>query len=302
MDGEDVGVVVVAEAALPQHPLPEILVVDYMVGTHQPCQGKGLAGGVKGYGAFFGVFGDALGGDVLIAGHDDVRPYLVGDDQAVVGGIDLHGPLYLPALPDSAAGVVGGAEDGQMDVMLLYLPVHVLIVHAPYTLFVPLQGRVHRHPARILEGVGKAHIGGGMDQHLLSGGGKGLERGADAPQHAVFVSDVFRQQALHGVSPLLPADDAVKIFLGQGEVAEVGHLHTPVYGIHDCRRRLEAHVRYPHGDGGEALVHLEALEGYHVRRGGVPAPPVQDGGKIVFHMYFLFISVCGTGPASETGP
>jgi len=189
-----------------------------------------------------------------------------------------------------------------MDVMLLYLPVHVLIVHAPDALLVPLQRGVDGYAACVLEGVGKAHVGGGMDQHLLSGGGKGLDGGADAPQHAVFVADVLRQQALHGVSPLLPADDAVEIFLGQGEVAEVGHLHTPVYGIHDCRRRLEAHVRYPHGDGGEALVHLEVLERYHVRRRGVPAPPVQDGGKIVFHMYFLFISVCGTGPAAATGP
>ena len=253
VDGENVAVVVVAQPALPQYPVPEIFAVNYMIGAHQPRQGEGLAGGVEGHGALPCILGDALGGNVLIAGHDDVRPDFVGDDHTVMGGVDLHGLLYLPAPPDPAAGVVGGTEDGQVDVILLELPVHVLIVHAPYALPVPLQRGVDGNTARVLEGVGEAHICGRVDKNLLAGSGEGLEHGADAAQHAVFVADVFRQQALHPVAFLLPADDAVEIFFRQGEVAEVGHLHALVYGRHHRRGRLEAHVRYPHGDSGEAF-------------------------------------------------
>ena len=228
MDREHVAVVIMAQAALVHHPVPEILVVNNMVGAHQPCQGEGLAGGIEGDGALSGVGRDALGGDVPVAGHDNVGPDLVGDHQAVVGGIDLHGLLDLPPLPHSAAGVVGGAEDGHVDTVFLQLPVHVLIVHAPDACLVPLQWGVHRHPAGVLKGVGKAHIGGGVDKDLLPRRGEGLQRGADPAQHTVFIADMLRQQALHAVARSLPADDAVKIGLRQGEIAEVGHFQPLV--------------------------------------------------------------------------
>ena len=316
VDGEHVAVVIMAQPALGHHPVPEIFVVDDVVGAHQPRQREGLAGGVEGDGALSGVGRDALGGDVPVAGHNDVGPDFVGDHQAVIGGVDLHGLLDLPPLPHSAAGVVGGAEDGDMDAVFFQLPVHVLIVHTPDACLVPLQRGVHRHPAGILKGVGEAHIGGGVDKNLLSRRGEGLQRGADPAQHTVFIADVLRQQALHAVALSLPADDAGKVFLRQGEIAEVGHFQPLVKGLHHRRRGDKAHIRDPHGDGGKARVYRKTLKGDFVGGQGVFPPPVKNGGKIVFHGWFFFpwqgvrrfssgnpaASWSGWGGAASAGP
>ena len=40
----------------------------------------------------------------------DVGPDLVGDDHAVVGGVELHRALDLPALPHVAAGVLPSVD------------------------------------------------------------------------------------------------------------------------------------------------------------------------------------------------
>ena len=68
---------------------------------------------------------------MLVAVEDHVRPDLVGDHEHVVLFEELHGALQLPALPDAATGVVGGAEDNGVDLVVHDLLLHVLKVHAP---------------------------------------------------------------------------------------------------------------------------------------------------------------------------
>ena len=69
-------------------------------------QVEGLGGGVEGGSAHPGVLTDGLGGDVLVAGEDDVRPDLVGYDVDIILFVQYHGLFQLPPLPDAAAGAV----------------------------------------------------------------------------------------------------------------------------------------------------------------------------------------------------
>ena len=69
----------------------------------------------------------------------DVRPDLIGDDDTLVGLKNLHSFFQLPPLPDPAGGIMGRAEDSQMDVVGLQLGVHVLVVHTPDPLLIQLQ-------------------------------------------------------------------------------------------------------------------------------------------------------------------
>ena len=273
-----------SKLALSFHPVAQIVIVDYMIGAHKTRKGEGLAGGVEGDDPVLCILGHGLGGYMLMAGHDNVGPYLVGDDHAVIGGVDLHSPLYLPSLPDSAAGIVGGAEYGKVDIVCLELSVHVLIVHAPDALGIPLQWAVDRDTAGVGKGMGKAHIGGRMDQNLLTGGGKGADCRADPAQHTVFIADMPLFQSLHTVAPALPVDDG-RVILGAGiKVAEVRKLHTAADLLQHGGRGGKAHVGDPHGDGIKALVHAQALKGYPVGGDKVMAGAVKNGSKVVFHI------------------
>ena len=110
-----------------------------MVGAYKPREAEGLAGRVEGDRSVSGVLRDALRGDMLKAGHYYIGPDLIGDDSAAVVSVDLHGFLYLLPLPDSSGGVVRGAEDADPDIVLLYLSVHVFIIHAPDAFFIPFE-------------------------------------------------------------------------------------------------------------------------------------------------------------------
>ena len=231
----------------------------------------------------FRVLGHGLGGDVPHPGHEDVRPDLVGDHQAVVGGVDLHGLFDLPALPDPTGGIVGGAEDGQVDLVLPELPVHVLVVHAPDAVLVPDEIAVHRRAAGVLQHMGEAHIGGGVEQDLVAGGGEHADGGADAAQHAVFVADVLLLQVRHALALPVPVDDGLIIGLRRGEVAQVGEAQPLLHGLQHAGGGGEAHVRDPHGDGGEALLHGDVGEGDQVYGDDVVSAPIQHGGEVVCH-------------------
>ena len=281
--GQDVALVVVAHIPAADDAVTQVFVVYDMVRADEPGQREGLARRVEGDDAVFRILGDGLRRDMLVPGHDDVRPYLVGDNDAVIRGVDLHRLFYLPALPYSAAGVVRRAEDSEVNVVLLYLPIHVLIVHAPDALFVALELAVDYDAPRVVHRVREADVGGGVDEYLVPGRGEALHCRAHAAKHAVFVADVLREQPLDAVARALPVYDAVKVFVRQGEVAEVRHLHALEYRLHGRRRGDKAHVRDPHRYRVKALVGLNACEGYLVKGQGVPAVPVEHCCKIVFH-------------------
>ena len=134
--GEHVHGVVVAEAGFFLDAVPPPVVVHDVVAADEARQVEGLGGRVHGGGALAGVGADGLGGNVLVLAQDDVRPDLVGDDEHIVLLVQRHGLLQLPALPHPAAGVVGAAEDGGVDVLFFQVLLHVGKVHPPHTLLI----------------------------------------------------------------------------------------------------------------------------------------------------------------------
>ena len=175
------------------------------------------------------------------------------------------------------------AEDSEEDVVLLYLPVHVLIVHAPDALLVALELAVDYDAPGVIHRVREADIGGGVDEYLVPGRGEALHRRAHAAEYAVFVTDVLREQPFYAVACALPVYDAVKVFVRQSEVAEVRHLHALEYRLHSRGRGDKAHVRDPHRYRVKAFVGLYTVEWYLVKGQGVFSVPVEHCCKIVFH-------------------
>ena len=308
--GQDVHVVVMAFGRPGAAQVPQAGVVDDVVAAHQPRQIEGLAGGVEGDGPAAGVGADALSGGVLVAVQQDVGPDLVRDDHAAVGLVHRHGLFQLFPGPDAAAGVVGAAQDGHMDVVLLQFAVHVGVVHPPHALLVPDQGRVDDPEAVVLQGPGKADVGGAVDQHRVAGACQAGQGRDDPAQDAVFVPDAVpgQQGGIAAVALHLPLDDGVVVGVGGLKIA-VGGVAGPLHQrLGDGGHGGEIHVRHPHGDGVEAVpggvggkagVAAQAIHG-----DGILAAAVQDGSEIVAHRGFSF-AVCewfGTSVAQGGGP
>lgn len=175
--------------------------------------------------------------------------------------------------------------------MLLKLAVHVLIVHPPDAMAVPLQFAVNDFSTVIGDGAGEAHIGGAVEQDGVAGGGEGVQGRGHASQHAVFIVDGGAGQPLHAVALLLPADDAVKVLLPGREVAKGRMLCPADNRFRNGGRGGEIHVRDPHGEVVKArFPGPGAKGGADVHGDGILSPAVQNGGKIVFHtgVPFLF--------------
>ena len=218
--------------------------------------------------------------------QDQVGPDLVGDDEDVILPEQLHGLLQLPFFPDPAAGIVGGAENGCVDLVVDDLLFHVRKVHAHDVIFVGLQKAVDQMIAVILQRLGKADVGRSMDQHVVSPGAEYIEGADDPAQDAVGVADVLLLKALHAVALLLPADDGLIVFLPGIEVAVGRMLHTACDGLRDGGGGGEIHVGHPHGDGVKAVpggAGGHRIDAQGIYSNGVHAPALQNGSKIIFH-------------------
>ena len=263
----------------------QVRVVNDVVAADKPGQVEGFAGRIERHRALARVGADALGGNMLIPVEDQVGPDFVRNDKAVVGFVDLHRLLDLPALPHAAGRVVRAAEDRHMDVVLLQLAVHILKVHAPDALLVKIQRRMNDLVTVVGDAAGKADIGRAVQQHAVAGGRKGGQRADHTAKHAVFIADMFGQHALDIVALLLPADDGVVIFRRGAEIA-VGRVGgTADDRFRDGGRRGEVHIGHPHRD------HIKAGFGRRrgkplaetVHRNSVHPMAVHDRGKIKLH-------------------
>ena len=288
--GQHIHLIVMGLGALGHHPVPQVRIINNMVAAHQARQVEGLAGGVERHGALPGVLAHRLGGSMLMAVEQDVRPDLIRDDQAVVGPVDLHGPCDLLQGPDPAAGVMGGAENRHMDMVLFQFGVHVGVVHPPDALLVPHQRRVDDAVAVVLQRLGEADVGGAVEQHTVAGGGKAGHRRDHPAQHAVLVADAVpgKQRRVRPVAPHLPVDDGVVVGVGGLKIAEGRVLRPPDDGRRHGGHRGEVHVGHPHGDGvkaglgGARRKPARLAQGIH--RDGVLAVAVHDRCEIVLHL------------------
>ena len=184
----------------------------------------------------------------------EVGPYLVGDDVHVVLPEELHGLFQFPALPDAAAGVVGRAEDGGVDLVVRQLFLHILEVHPPDMAFILEQGAVDNAVAAILQTAGEADVGGRVEENLVSPGADGPQGAENTAQNAVFIADALPGQTGDAVAVLLPADNGFVVFAGWLEVA-VGRVLSPGNdGPGDGGEGGEIHIRHPHGDEIKALL------------------------------------------------
>lgn len=102
------------------------------------------------------------------AGQGKIRPDLVADHHHIVLSEQLHCLLQLPALPDSAAGIVRRADDGGVNLMLHDLFFHVDIVHAPDTGAVLFERAVDDVIAVVFQAAGKADVGRAQNEDLVA--------------------------------------------------------------------------------------------------------------------------------------
>ena len=167
MHGKNVHFVVVGKGRLLVHAVAEQFVINHVVASDKTREVEGFGRGIERDGAQLRVLTDGLCGDVLIARHGEVRPNFVAHDHHIVLAEQLHGLLQLPALPDSAAGVVRRADDGGVDLMADDLFFHVRIVHAPDTMFVPFELAVDDMVAVILQAACKADVGRAQDENVI---------------------------------------------------------------------------------------------------------------------------------------
>ena len=288
--GENIAVVVVGKLALAGHPVPQIWVIDYVVRTDKSGKGEGLARGVERHCARFCVVGNGLGGNMLIAGHNDVRPDFVGDDDAVVRRKNFHGFFDFFALPNSAAGVVRRTENRKVDAVFLDFSVHIRVIHAPNAMLVPNKRGMHRSSANVVQNTGEAYVCRGVEQDFVAGGGKRLNRGGNSAENAVFIADVLLHKPLNAVAAALPAYYAVEILVRKLKIAEALELKPLIDGFHNRWRCNKAHVCAPHGDAGEALIR-RYIPRNNVCGNRVLAKAVNRCFKIVLHFSFLFLKI-----------
>ena len=258
-----------------------------MVAADQTRQVKRLARRIEGDRAHASILAHRLRRDMLVSRQDDIGPNLVRDHHAIVLAIDVHGALNLVALPYAAAGIVRRAEHRGMDVVLGEFALHVLKVHAPHALVVKFKRAVDNTITRGFDRLGKTNVGGAMDQHRIARLDIRAQRRHDPAQHAVFVANMFRAQALDAIAAALPFDDAVEVLGARIEIAKHGVLGTLNDVLLDRGHRGKIHVGHPHGNAVEALVgcvrsHTGDLTP-RVNGDGVHAVAVDKRAKVVFH-------------------
>ena len=164
---------------------------------------------------------------------------------------------------------MGIAENGGVDVLLLQAALHVRKVHAPDICFVFYQGRVDDLIAVVFQAMGKANVGGAVEEHLVTPGADAVQGADNAAEDAVFIADVLFGKALNAVAGALPADDGIVVFRCWVKIAEGRVLCPGDNRLLNGGAGGEIHVRDPHGN------HVEARLGGP----GAPGPPTQIYGN-----------------------
>ena len=138
------------------------------------------------------------------------------------------------------------AEHGHVDVMLLELPVHILVIHAPYAALVQRERTVDDAVAVVFDAPGEPDVGRAVQQHAVAGGGERGQRTDHAAQDPVLIADRLAGQSGNPIARGLPVDNGVVIVVGGGEVPVDGVLRAFDNGLRNRGHGREIHVRHPH--------------------------------------------------------
>ena len=171
-----------------------------------------------------------------------------------------------------------------MNRLFLQFFLHILKVHPPNAVFIPLQRAEYHIVAIIAETSGKSDICRGVKQYLVPLGAEYIQCTDYAAQHAVLISDAFPVQPLYAMPLLLPADDRIIIFLLRIKIT-IQRMSRPLRNpLGNRRNRGKIHVRHPHGNPAESLLHLYILIRDYLRGNSILSVPVNNIRKIVFHL------------------
>ena len=206
----------------------------------------------------------------------------------VISFEDLISLLEFLTFPDTAGRIVRGAHDGCMDMVSLYLFLHILVVHAPYAVFVLFELASYEVIADSADFLKEAHVGGSMHKHVVTVRAKNFKSAYDSAQDAVLISDMLCFQTLDAVSLRLPVYDAVEVFLPRCKISESGMFRTLYYGVDYGGSGGKIHVGDPHGYDVKAFAYLSlGSDAVRVRSGinsdSVHSSSVEDACEIVFH-------------------
>ena len=147
------------------------------------------------------------------AGQDDIRPDLIRGDHHIVFSEEFHDLFQFSALPDTATWIVGGAEDGRMDIFFRKLSFHILKIHSPAARVVLYKRAQHDVIPVIFQGFGEPDVSRGVQQNLVAFGTKYIQGAEHTAEYAVFIADALLRQPLYAVACFLPSDDGIIIFV-----------------------------------------------------------------------------------------
>ena len=130
--------IIMGFAALGLHPLPQILIINNVVGSYKPCQIKGLWRRIQSNGPFSGILIYHLQWDMMPSLQNNIWPDLIGNHHTIIGLVHFKSLLQLPLLPHTPTGIMRIAEYCQMNLVFLDPGIHIFKIHSPDSCLVQL--------------------------------------------------------------------------------------------------------------------------------------------------------------------
>ena len=182
---------------------------------------------------------------MLCSVEQDILMYLVGEDVDPVFQADIQHLFQLVFAPDPAHRIVGRGHDEGPHVVFRDLPLEIGEVDAVAAVVV-YERVFDEHAAGVGDRAMKGVVDRGLQQHRVAGPGEDGDQPVQAADHAGAKAYPFPFHVV-AVVALLPADEIVVVGVRRAVIAESALIHVVVQGLTHALRRLEIHVRDPHG-------------------------------------------------------
>ena len=138
-----------------------------MVAAHKSRQIEGLGRRIDCHSPILRILRNRLCRYMFVCIQNNVRPDFIRNDKHIISFENIHGLFQLPALPHTPGRIVRRTRDSYMNLLLFDFSLHVLIVHAPDTVFILYKIAVNNVKAVVRQGSSKSNICWCMNQHLI---------------------------------------------------------------------------------------------------------------------------------------